>query len=186
MWLLIEVNMVLNPKGSLITNLAVFDTKGFDKLPLAHIKYEHWYKAYEDIPHIVKPVLDKMFSIMPDNDKHWLVDYKVRDLKKGDSGVDVAGWHLDCITNPRHNSKPETHLLFSTHFGTEYILDELEVLPEETHFKQVLKRYSDDFWFAQVKPNTITQYGRFNLHRAPIAKYDCRRMTLRLTQTEVI
>lgn len=179
--------MILNPKGSIKTNLAVFDTKGFDNLPLDHFKYVRWKTAYEQLPTLVKPILEKMFDLMPeDQDMNWVVDYKVRDLKKGDCGVQLEGWHLDCVTNPWHKTKPETHLLFSTHFGTEYILDELEVKEDEKHFSQVLKRYGSDYWYTTVKPNTITQYGRFNLHRAPIVKQDCRRVTLRLTQTEVI
>lgn len=179
--------MILNPKGSLKQNLAYFKDEGFNDLPLAHIKYMRWDKAYDEVPSIVKPILLKMFELMPEHkDMNWVVDYKVRDLKRGDCGVALAGWHLDCVSNPWHPTLMEDHLLFSTHFGTEYILDELEVGEDETHFSKVLSRYGNDYWYTQVKPYTITQYSRFNLHRAPIVKQDCRRMTLRLTQTEVI
>ena len=181
--------MMLNPKGSLKTNLAVFNTEGFSDLPLEHIKYMRWDKAYTQVPEIVKPILLKMFDLMPeDKDMQWVVDYKVVDLKKGDCGVKLEGWHLDCVSNPWHKSKPETHLLFSTEYGTEFLTDEMIVEPNEDHFSKVLREYNGWFSFnhIQVKPNTITQYSRFSLHRAPIVKQDCRRVTLRLTQTEVI
>lgn len=179
--------MILNPKGSLKTNLAKFDNKELNNLPLAYMKYTRWDKAYEEVPDIVKPILSAMFDLMEDDsDMNWLVDYKVRDLKAGDCGCPLEGWHTDCVANPWHPSKFETHLIFSTHYGTEFILDELEVKLEEDHFNRVLNRYGSDYWFTQVKPNTITQYTRYNLHRAPIINKDCRRMVLRLTQIELI
>lgn len=180
--------MYLNPIGSLKINLAEFHNDEFDNLPLAHIKYMHWDKAYEELPDIVKPILGKMFDLMPEDKKmQWVVDYKVKDLKVGDCGVPLEGWHLDCVTNPHHQTKPETHLLFSTHFGTEFVKNPWCVGENDIHFKNVVDFYQDlDKSFISVKPNTITQYGRFNLHRAPIVTKDCRRMTLRLTQTEVI
>ena len=181
--------MILNPKGSLKTDLAVFDTEDYSALPLEHIKYMRWDRAYNIVPNIVKPVLECMFDLMPENkDMQWVVDYKVVDLKKGDCGVKLEGWHLDCVPNPWHKSLPETHLLFSTHFGTEFLVDEMLVRPNDNHFSKVLEECGGWFEFnnIQVRPNTITQYSRFNLHRAPIVQTDCRRMTLRLTQTEVI
>ena len=76
--------MILNPKGSLKTNLAVFDTEGFYSLPLEHIKYERWDRAYDKLPKMVKPILERMFGLIEeDQTMNWVVDYKVVDLKKG-------------------------------------------------------------------------------------------------------
>ncbi len=181
--------MKLNTKGSLITKIKQYNPP-VSELPLCYMKYVTPHKALEDLPKYTNDILMDMIDIMSllkDSKMHWLVDYKVVDLRKGDCGVKLEGWHLDCVSDPWHKSKPETHLLFSTDFGTEYIVDELDVKENEHHFCDVLNRYNNyPFVIRQAQPYTITQYGRFNLHRAPIVTKDCRRMTLRLTQTEII
>ncbi len=154
------------------------------------MKYQRWDRAFHFAPDPVKNVLDKMLDIMhlhDDRDMRWVVDYKVRDLKKGDFGCPLPEFHTDCVANPWHESKPETHLVFSTHVGTKFIETPIPVRPEDDHFNKVMADKWD--WclrYRQVRPNTITKYGRFNMHAGPLILKDCRRVLIRLSQTEVI
>ena len=179
--------MYINPEGSLSLNLWE-DQSDLSSLPLREFKYKHWDWAYEQGVHeSVRPILDKMFELASCEGRsyRWLVDYKVRDLEKGDCGCPLDFWHLDVVENPWHESKPDIHYLFSTEVGTEFITTPMEVTEADTSFKGVVER-SSGFSVVQAAPNTISKYGRFNLHRGPRVAKDCRRMLLRLTLTEVI
>lgn len=180
----------LNPEGSLIPNLRFFQGDEFSTLPLAFLKYMPVERSYEHLPTVVKEVLDEMLKLItPLRGMRLLVDYKVRDLKAGEYGCPINNWHLDCVTDPRHKSQPETHLIFTTEFGTEYITTPVEVFSEEGNFNKTVERLRRDSTVIEtlkVEPNTITGYTRFNLHRGPLITRDCRRVVLRLTQTEVI
>lgn len=180
--------MQLNPEGSFKLNLLEWEDEAFSSLPLQEIKYGSLLKSYYEIPEVVQPLLDYMLNIM-DGIEHegfrLLVDYKVRDLKAGDCGCTIPGWHTDVVSNPWHDSKPDVHLLFTTEVGTDLAVDPLKVFEDDIHFKSVLARH-ENINFITTKPNTVNMYGRWNLHRAPIVQKDCRRMLLRLTATEVI
>lgn len=182
--------MYFNPKGSLKTGLAHFPSEWFNELPLTYFKYIPFDRAQKILPEPMKLVFDRMLKLIVAREgMRLLVDYKVRDLKRGDYGCPLKGWHIDCVTNPRHKSRPERHLIFSTEFGTEYMTTPLEVLAEEEHFSKTVERLTSansKVAYIQVIPNTITQYERLNLHRGPLITKDCRRVVLRLTQTEVI
>lgn len=173
----------LNP-DLIWVDLAKFSELG--ELPLAFFKYKSVQYAQENVPKAIEPILAKMLELMPvDKTMRLVVDYKVRDLRAGDCGCPLEGWHIDCVTNPQHRSKPETHLIFTSCFGTEFITTPMKVEQDDIHFSTVLSRHQE-FDYIQVEPNTITGYSRFNLHRGPLVKEDCRRAVLRLTQTEVI
>ena len=179
--------MLLNPEGSLELNLWE-DRRDFSSLPLKQFKYKRWDWAYEQgVDKSVRPILDKMFDLASDESGSykWLVDYKVRDLKSGECGCPLDFWHLDVVENPWHDSKPDIHFLFSTEIGTEFITTPMSITEDDTSFKGVVER-SEGFHVVQAVPNTISKYGRFNLHRGPRVTKDCRRMLLRLTLTEVI
>lgn len=180
--------MYLNPEGSFKLNLLEWEDEAFSSLPLQEIKYGRWDKSYHLVPTPVKQLLQRMFAMMStlgSEDREWYVDYKVRDLKVGDCGCAIPGWHTDVVSNPWHKSKPDVHLLFTTEVGTDIAIEQLEVFESDKHFNDVLKRHKN-IEFVTAKPNTVSMYGRWNLHRAPIVQKDCRRMLLRLTATKVI
>lgn len=177
----------LNPLDSLKLDMweGAVDTAS---LPLQELKYCPLAKAYSQIPKSVANILDEMVEMS--FDYSWktmkpFVDYKVRDLKKGDCGCALDFWHLDVTSNPNHPTNPDIHYLYATDFGTEFITTPMDVFKDDVHFTDVLER-NKDFEYVVAKPNTISNYTRFNLHRGPTVTKDCRRMLLRLTLTEVI
>lgn len=183
--------MLLLNKDSLSLNIFEYQEEAFASLPVQEFKYKTWGWALEiGVPKAVKPLLEKMLDLMPpDEDMKWLVDYKVRDLKAGDCGCMLEGWHLDVVENPWHNSKPDFHLIFSTEIGTNFLTQPIPCLEGDTHFLRCLEPFSLEALEAKVvssKPNYVSAYNRFQLHRGPIVKKDCRRMLLRVTATEVI
>lgn len=184
--------MILND-DSLELNIFEYWDEAFASLPVQMFKYKRFDWAYDNLPSPVKPLLEKMMDKMTELDKHnlkWVVDYKVRDLKEGDCGCMLDGWHLDVVENPWHDSKPDLHLIYSTEIGTEFLTKKIPVLPEDTHFVKILEPYNqsyiDEHFVESSKPNHVSFYNRFQLHRAPVVNKDCKRMLLRLTSTEVI
>ncbi|MNF90554.1 hypothetical protein D3C84_731210 [compost metagenome] len=182
--------MLFLNRDSSCLNVFEWKDESFGSLPLQEFKYKRWDWAYENVPDQVKPLLERMFDLMPlDEDMRWLVDFKVRDLKAGDCGCKIEGWHLDVVSNPNHKSKPDFHLLYTTEFGTEFLTTHMIVDPSDTHFNHAIDCFNlgaVERYKTSAKPNHVSAYNRFQLHRAPIVPQDCRRMLLRVTATEVI
>ena len=175
--------VILNPRNSIGLNLWEWVGE-FPTLPLTMIKYRNLDKVYDELPDAVKLVVLHMKGFVPnDPDMNLLLDYKVRDLKEGDTGCPLSFWHLDVVENPHHQSKPDRHWIFSTEIGTEFMTSEIRVDSNVRSFKEV---EVEDYSSIITKPKTINSYGRFNLHRATPVERDCRRVLIRLTQTEVI
>lgn len=184
--------LILN-KDSLDLNIFEYWDEAFASLPVQEFKYKRWDWAFDKgVPKVVQPLLQKMLDLMAvydDKSLRWLVDYKVRDLKAGDCGCTREGWHLDVVENPWHESKPDFHLIYSTEIGTDFLTRKVPVFPDEDHFNKTLSIYDPEAlesFAVSSKPNHVSTYNRFQLHRGPIVKKDCRRMLLRLTATEVI
>lgn len=183
--------MILN-QNSLDLNIFEYWDEAFASLPVQMFKYKRWDWAYQNIPESVKPLLQKMLDLMAVTDNknlRWLVDYKVKELKKGDCGCMLDGWHLDVVENPWHKSKPDTHIVYSTEFGTEFLTCKIPVRTDEDHFEKTLSLYDlEDLELhtVQSKPNHVSMYNRFQLHRGPKVSRNCKRMLLRLTATEVV
>lgn len=184
--------MIILNQDSLDLNVFEYWDEAFASLPVQMFKYKQWDWAYKNVPDSVKPLLQQMLDLMAVTAKHnlkWLVDYKVRDLKAGDCGCILDGWHLDVVENPWHNSKPDVHMIYSTEFGTEFLTRKIPVHEDEHHFKDTLSIYNLEALESNVvrsKPNNVSVYNRFQLHRGPRVTRDCKRMLLRLTATEVI
>lgn len=184
--------MIILNKDSLELDLFEYVEEAFASLPVQVFKYKRWDWAYENIPTSVKPLLQKMLDLMATHDDknlRWLVDYKVKELKVGECGCMLDGWHLDVVENPHHESKPDIHIIYSTEFGTEFLTRKIPVFPDEDHFEKTLSIYNQDALEKDVvssKPNHVSMYNRFQLHRGPKVTRDCKRMLLRLTATEVI
>ncbi len=183
--------MPLLNQDSLCLDIFEYWNESFVSLPLKEFKYKRWdWALQEGVHESVRPLLSKMLDLMPpDNDFRWLVDYKVRDLKVGDCGCALEGWHLDVVTDPNHNSKPDFHLIYSTEIGTDFLTNPIYFDRDVTHFKKGLEIYNEEYLESQAvsaKPNWVSAYNRFQLHRGPRIVKDCRRMLLRVTATQVI
>lgn len=177
---------------SLKLNIAEYWDEAFASLPAQMFKYMRWDRAFTLLPPSVQPLLEQMFDLMSKEDTggmQWFVDYKVRDLSEGDCGCPLDGWHLDVVTNPWHKSKPDIHMIYSTEIGTEFLVRKMPVFPDEDSFNKTLSIYNPEALERDVvraKPNHISMYNRFQLHRGPVVNKPCKRMLLRLTATEVI
>lgn len=182
--------MLLLNKDSLELDLFEYVDESFGSLPVQEFKYKRWDWAWETVPSSVADLMTLIFDRIPkDDDMRWLVDYKVRDLKAGDCGCTLEGWHLDVTENPNHKSKPDVHLIYSTEIGTDFLTQPMYVSPSHTHFSQVIAPFNLNTLeskVVQAKPNTVSMYNRFQMHRGPRILKDCRRMLLRITATEVI
>lgn len=186
--------MIILNKDSLELDIFEYWDEAFASLPVQEFKYKRWDWAFDKgVPKVVQPLLQKMFDLMAasDDEGHvrWLVDYKVRDLKVGDCGCKLEGWHLDVVENPWHHSNPDFHLIYSTEIGTDFLTQPIPCFPEDEHFSKCLEPFNLERLETKVvssKPNHVSAYNRFQLHRGPIVKKDCRRMLLRVTATEVI
>jgi hypothetical protein len=164
-------------------NLLSFPNLNTTSLPLAFIKYQKLEKVVDILPQGVQEIISCMLPLFTQRTGKCkiLVDYKVRDLRKGEAGCPLSGWHLDFTKNPNDSRSSEEHLIFSTHQGTEFITTPMEVNPLDKCFSEVLARNSG-YDFTAAKPSTVTRYGRLNLHRSPVMQEDCRRVVLRLTR----
>lgn len=175
----------INLNENLGTNLLSFPNFDGSKLPLAFIKYQRIERVINDIPNSIQDIVVDMLNLFEptkaEKKVKILIDYKVRDLKRGDTGCPIPGWHTDYTENPNNDQSLEEHLIFTTHIGTEFITTPMEVTPFDDHYSEVLAR-NPIYDFVGVAPNTVTRYNRLNLHRCPIMVEDCRRVVIRLTK----
>lgn len=178
--------------NSLSMNVFEWEDEAFASLPLKEFKYKRWDWAFDrGVDKSVQPLLEKMFDNIPDShkDMRWLVDYKVRDLVAGDCGCGLEGWHTDVVTNPNHPTKPDYHLIYSTIQGTDFLTKPIVVCQEDSHFMHCLETEHTtelEKYSLSAPANAVHAYNRWQLHRGPKIIKDCRRMLLRLTDTEVI
>lgn len=133
------------------------------------------------LPSQTQDVISNMLPHLKDGYKSLLFDFKVRELQEGDCGCALEDWHIDVVRNPKHNSKPDNHLIYSTVVGTEFMLDKLQQNVDD--FAKLVLPKKPNVWQAPV--DSIVQFDRFNLHRGPIVEYPCKRVLIRLTQTDV-
>lgn len=128
-----------------------------------------------------KQVLFEMMSYLDSGYKSTLFDYKVADLRSGDCGCKLPAWHIDVTRNPNHASRPDRHIIFSTEIGTEFLLTPIQT--EATDFADV---QIVDEKLVQAPADAIVTYNRFNMHRGPKMLRDCKRVLIRITQTDII
>ena len=148
----------------------------------------HKYKKFKeqnwlDMPQQAAHVLDEMFKYLTLQYKSIYFDFKVYDLKEGDCGCALPEWHIDVTPDPNHSTKECRHLIYTTEIGTEFLLDEIVVDRHVRDFRELLPIKGNNT--LQVPPNTISLYHRSNVHRAPIMVKDCKRVMIRLTETDV-
>lgn len=155
----------------------------------------HKYKKFKeqnwlDMPHQAAHVLDEMFKYLTLQYKSIYFDFKVYDLKEGDCGCALPEWHIDVTPNPNHPTKECRHLIYTTEIGTEFLLNELGTDNVFDDFRLMLPTIEtiEELGFEntlQVPPDVISLYYRSNVHRAPIMTRDCKRIMIRLTETDV-
>lgn len=110
-------------------------------------------------------VIEKMLPFLQHQHKKLLVDYKVRHLKAGDYGCPLPDWHYDCVKEYSHPSKHEHHLIYTNIDGTLF-------LDSGTN---IIKAANGSVW----------EYGR-ELHASPKMVEDCKRILIRVTETDNI
>lgn len=147
----------------------------------------HKYKVFSPmivakLPWQARRILDRMEEYLEQDYKNTLLDFKVRTLNAGECGCPLEGWHIDVTRNPNHNSKPDRHIIYSTIVGTEFMTDRIETDAQD--FANVDIPHDVKIWRSPA--DSIVMYDRFNLHRGPIVEKPCKRVLIRLTQTDII
>lgn len=149
-----------------------------------YFKSVSYSKAISTFPEPAVRLLEQMSQWVEGKHKAVKVDLKVYDLKAGDYTC-IPGWHIDTVTDPRHDSRPENHLIYTNVYGTDFVTTPIAFSEEKTHFSQVIAEIPEDNYLTAT-PNSIYQYGRFHLHRGAKVTADCRRVLVRITETDVI
>lgn len=153
----------------------------------------HKYKKFKeqnwlDMPHQAAHVLDEMFKYLTLQYKSIYFDFKVYDLKEGDCGCALPEWHIDVTPNPNHPTKECRHLIYTTEIGTEFLTGYM-ARTDVTDFRDLLTDITEYEEYGiktlQVPSDVISLYYRSNVHRAPIMTRDCKRVMIRLTETDV-
>ncbi|MNC07915.1 hypothetical protein D3C75_554800 [compost metagenome] len=177
--------MFLNP--SLPQCLSTIDAdliRELETLEPTFNKHVPLRKALSDFPAPAVKLIEHMMQWVEGKHKKVLVDLKVADLKAEDYTC-IPGWHIDTVTDPRHDSLPENHLIYTNVFPTEFVRDPVEFSEDKYHFVDVTDDIPKDNYIS-AKPNSIHKYGRFHLHRGAQVTSDCRRVLVRITETDVI
>jgi hypothetical protein len=120
------------------------------------------------------------------NHKYIVVDVKTHILKEGQIPA-LPFWHFDCVCDPRDNSREEVHHIFITDgCNTEFLKHEA-ILDLEDAFNPVSfnKKYQDILIGEEIEPYCIYTYRR-HLHRATKAKKNCKRLLIRVSETDNI
>ncbi len=141
-------------------------------------------KALATFPIQAVKLLEYMSEFLEGGFRSTLVDLKVVDLKV-DQCTCMPGWHIDTVVNPRHPSKSENHLIFTSIFGTEFVASPVVFSKEKDHFSQVIGQIPNDNVFT-AESNRVYRYNRLHLHRGPVVTSDCRRVLVRITETDII
>lgn len=150
----------------------------------AYFKSIPFTRAIATFPKPAVELLTQMYQWVEGKHKSIRVDLKVYDLRAGEHTC-IPGWHIDTVTNPRHDSLPENHLIYTNVYGTDFVSTPIPFSEEKTHFSQVIAEIPEDNYLTAT-PNSIYQYGRFHLHRGAKVATDCRRVLVRITETDII
>jgi hypothetical protein len=178
------------------THVALADEFVFahDFLPVGTVLKNHSRNMIErKIPEL-KPLLDYLFMLLPENKKHEMVDvFKVNiDASKG-TCVDT-GWHLDGKMNP---DDLERYCIWSegdfrTLFHTKKTKGEIESFPKnpsERHdlFSRLLGHDLHDESKGFEVPNCVPAvYSTLDFHKGRVATHNGQRMFVRvMTSNEI-
>lgn len=97
--------------------------------------------------------------------------------------VCIPGWHIDTVRNFLDPRPLETHYLWVSHTGTEFLTNEIKL--DETlgiiDFYDVVKDIKEEKIF-KCTPNTIVKYNRLNLHRGCPSESNEKRLLIRVSK----
>lgn len=165
----------------LSSSLLLADLKNLPPMFYKHILI---WKAHEVFPAAAMELMELMAGFCNRKHDRVVVDLKVVDLKEGETTC-IPGWHIDTVVTPYHDSLPENHLIFCTEFGTEFLNTPVEFNPNMMHFREVLETLGEHEVFT-ADPGKVYRYSRTHFHRGPKVTRDCRRLLMRITETNVI
>lgn len=142
----------------------------------------------------IKPLLDYLFTLLPERKKHEMVDvFKVDLTSKKGTCVDT-GWHLDGKMNPddlEHYaiwSEGDFRTLF--HQGRlKGVINEFPKNPNARHelFSKLLGHDLNDETKGFEIPNRVpVVYSTFDFHKGRVATHDCQRVFVRVMTSNVI
>lgn len=168
---------ILNPYNSIDLNIAKWFVP--DDLPLQEFKYASPKKVLNNVPEDVNELVQFMIEIMSDYDnRSVVVDYKVRNLKAGESGCAISDWHLDCTNDIHCDFEPETHLIYSTVVGTYFAHNQIDCTNYSSVQEVVENVKLQEF---QSSKNYISKFTSKVLHRCPVLDHDAQRLLIRVT-----
>ncbi|SOK58429.1 hypothetical protein [Yersinia phage fHe-Yen9-04] len=174
--MIVDIN-TLNPIGSIELNLFSWEVP--ENLPEQEFKYEKPQKVLDNIPSEMVELVQKMIDEVKKYDsRSVVVDYKVRNLKAGNTGSTLYGYHLDCCNDIHDDFEPETHILFGTVQGTSFIMNPINVSIYDT-IPDILK--NEVLIESICSTNTAHKYTSKVLHNCPIIEHDCQRVLIRVT-----
>lgn len=128
------------------------------------LKYVARWKIFNtDVDYRVLDVVDCMSKYASLYYEHTLIDVKVKQVKAGQYGSGIAGWHTDWTNDLQHPNKPEHHLIYSNFCGTEWL----------GKGGEIVKAGDGEIW----------KYGR-ELHRCPRIDRDGVRVLIRMSQVD--
>jgi hypothetical protein len=127
-------------------------------------KYINIKKKFE-YPKEVQDILNIMLLYTYNNYKFMVFDFKVRNLIEGQCSCIFPQWHYDCVRKFDHPSRHENHLVYSNIYGTEFL--------------------NPDFSITQAGDSELWNYGR-ELHRGTRVPVECKRVIIRLTETDYL
>lgn len=152
-------------------------------VPVQMLKYKPLsVTLWDSLPQQAQEVVSVMWNNLEEGYKNTLLDFKVRELNVGDCGCPLEGWHIDVTRNPNHEGKPDRHMIYSTVVGTEFMTT--PITTDSDDFAQV--HIPDNAGVWQAPADSIVIYDRLNMHRGPVVQQPCRRVLIRLTQTDII
>lgn len=157
----------------------------FQNLP--YLKYCRVKSAQKILSGPARMVLEDILEVIgKPQRKYFLVDLKSQFLEEGTYPC-IPGWHVDCVQNLLHNSRPDIHhlVVFGDGSLTEFLEEDAEIFvdaEEKVCYDELLAGKA----VKAVEPSMLYTYGRSTPHRAGRVKKDGWRVLIRVTQTDVV
>lgn len=97
--------------------------------------------------------------------------------------VCIPGWHIDTVRNFLDPRPVETHYLWMSHTGTEFLNNKIEL--DSTlgiiDFCDIVNKIETEE-IIKTKPNDIIKYNRYNLHRGCKSESPEKRLLIRVSK----
>jgi hypothetical protein len=136
-------------------------------------------KSYDQYP-IVEQVLKLMVIDIADDKLSIAVKVTQHDIN---THVCIPGWHIDTVRNFLDPRPIETHYLWVSHTGTEFLNNKIEL--DSTlgiiDFCDIVDKIETEE-IIKTKPNDIIMYNRYNLHRGCKSESNEKRLLIRVSK----